>query len=173
MEGGVTVLIEGAIDDDPNKLDTCIKVGAELETRTDDGDIELLAACRAGGLSSVEYLVRQGAKLGCEHKGRTSNVYRAAYGRSNVIEWLLVERWTNQSKLASESTNSRELAQCRFWTGVRTVMIPLRGDFERPKGSSLLDHARYLHSFAKGGWRILVPLGWDTIAHLVPLAGEA
>jgi ankyrin repeat protein len=172
-EEGHAVFIGCAIHSGPDYIRVCIKAGAQLEITRNNGDTALLAACRAGKLRSVAYLVRHGAKLEYEHQGRTLNAYIAACGHPEVIRWLLVERWTGQGKLGSESANIGEQVQCQFWTGVRTVMIPLRGDYERPKGSSLFDHAKYLHGFAKQGWRILVPLGWDTVANLVPLPGEA
>jgi ankyrin repeat protein len=169
---GATVLIDAATISNTAAVDTFIKAGAELETRRNTGDTAVLAACQAGRLPSVTYLVRQGAKLEYEHQDRTFNVYLAAHGRPEIIRWLLVERWTEQGKLTSEPLDSGEQVQYQPWSGVRTVMIPLVGEFERPEKSSLLDHAKYLHSVAREGWRILVPLGWDTVAYLVPLAGE-
>ncbi|CAN9446938.1 unnamed protein product [Alternaria alternata] len=170
---GDTVLIENTIWGDPDRIRVCTKAGMQLETTRINGDTALLAACRAARLSSVAYLVRQGAKLEYEHGGRTFNAYVVACEHPEIIEWLLVKRWTEQGRLGSEPANSGEQAQSHLWTGVRTVKIPLRGDYERPEGSSLLDHAIYLHGIAKEGWRILVPLGWDTVANLVPLSGEA
>jgi len=165
-------LIHYAITEGQRALSVCIEAGADLEVKRHNGDTAVLAACRAGVLSTVAYLVHQGARLQYEDQGRTFSVYRAAYGRPEIIEWLLVNRWTDQPKLASEPANSEEHTRHRAWTGVRTVMIPLRGDYTRPRGSSLLDHAEYLHRVARKGWRILVPLGWDTIAHLVQLPSE-
>jgi ankyrin repeat protein len=172
MENGDTVLVDRAIYDGPDHVHECIKAGAHLEVTCRNGDTALLAACRVGQLPSVAYLVRHGAKLEYEYQGRTLNAYIAACGHPEVVRWLLVGRWTEQGKLGSEPANSGEQVQCKPWAGVRTVKIPLRGDYERPEGSSLFDHTRYLHGVAKRGWRILVPLGWDTVANLVPLPGE-
>ncbi|CAN9456823.1 unnamed protein product [Alternaria alternata] len=172
-EDGDTVLTDRAVFDGPDLIRVCIKAGAQLETTRNNGDTVLLAACRAGRLSSVAYLVRQGAKLEYEHRGRIFNAYAVACKHSEIIAWMLVGRWTEQRKLDSEPANSGGQVQCQPWTGVRTVKIPLCGDYERSEGSSLLDHAIYLHGVAKGGWKILVPLGWDTMAHLVSLPGEA
>ncbi|CAN9208740.1 unnamed protein product [Alternaria alternata] len=169
---GDTVLIESAIGSGPDFIQVCVKAGAQLELTRKNGDTALLAACRVGQLPSVAYLVRQGAKLEYKHRGRSLNAHAAACQHPEVIKWLLVKRWTEQGKLGSEPADSGERVQCQPWSGVRTVKIPLRGDYERPKGSSLLDHTIYLHSVAKGGWRVLVPLRWDTVANLVPLLGE-
>ncbi|KAF7672905.1 hypothetical protein GT037_008856 [Alternaria burnsii] len=171
-EDGDTVFIDHAIYDGPDYIQVCIKAGAQLEATRNNGDTALLAACRAGRIPSVAYLVRHGAKLEYGYQGRAFNAYIAASRHPEIVRWLLVERWTEQGKLGSEPANSGEEAQCQPWTGVRTVKIPLRGDYERPEGLSLLDHVKYLHGVAKGGWRILVPLGWDTIANLVQLPGE-
>jgi ankyrin repeat protein len=172
MKNGDTVLADCALYDDPDDIRAYIKAGAHLEATCKNGDTALLAACRVGHLPPVACLVRQGAKLEYEHHGRMLNVYKAACGHPEIIKWLLVNRWTEQGKLGSEPTNSEEHIQCEPWTGVRTVNIPLRGDYERPEGSSLFDHAKYLHGVVKGGWRILVPLSWDTVENLVPLPGE-
>ena len=165
-------LIHYAILNDTVSVGVCIEAGADLEIRRHNGDTAVLAACRAASLDCVIFIVRQGAQLQYEDRERTLNVYRAAYGRSEIIEWLLVSRWTDQRKLASEPAHSEEHIRHRAWTGVRTIKIPLRGEYTRPKGSSLLDHAKYLHSVARKGWKILVPLGWDVIAHLVQLPSE-
>lgn len=169
---GNTVLTQAA-NAGPDFIRVCIKAGANLEMTRKNGDTALIAACRAGKLLSVACLVRNGAKPEYEHQGRMFNAYIAANGHPEVVQWLLVERWTEQGKLGSEPANSGEQVQYQSWTGVRTVMIPLRGNFERPKGSSLFDYAKYLHEVSKRRWRILVPLGWDTVANLVPLPGEA
>jgi ankyrin repeat protein len=171
-EDGDTVFIKRAVYDSPDFIRVCIKAGAQLETTRNNGDTALLAACRAGRLSSVAYLVREGAKLEYKHQDRTLNAYVVANRHPEIIKWLLVGRWTEQGKLGSEPANSREQVQCQPWTGVRIVKIPLRGDYERPEGSSLFDHTKYLHGVAKGGWRILVPLGCNTVVNLVPLLGE-
>ena len=124
-------------------------------------------------MSSDAYFVQQRAKLEYEHRSRTLNAYIAAYGHPEIIKWLSVERWTGQGKLGGGPANKEEQVRCQSWTWVRTVMIPLRGNYERPRGLSLFHHAKYLHEVAKEGWRILVPLGWDTVANLVPLPGDA
>jgi len=165
-------LIHYATTESQIGLDVCIKAGADLEVKRHNGDTAVIAACRVGSFTTVAYLVRRGVKLEYEHQGRAINVYLAASERPEILKWLLVNRWTDQPKLASEPANSEEHTRHRAWTGVRTVRIPLRGDYTRPKGSSLLEHAEYLHRVARKGWRILVPLGWDTIAHLVQLPSE-
>ncbi|KAB2104390.1 hypothetical protein AG0111_0g7901 [Alternaria gaisen] len=170
-----TVFIERAIYGGPDYVHLCVKAGARLETPRNNGDTALIAACRVGQLLLVVCLVRQGAKMEYKHRGQMFNAYTAACRHPEVIEWLLVKRWTEQGKLGSEPANSGDQVQCQPWTGVRTVKIPLGGDYERPEGSSLFDHAKYLHDVTKegiAGWRILVPLGWDTVANLVPLPGE-
>jgi len=168
----IPFLIHCAITESQRALSACVKAGAELEVKRDNGDTAVLAACRAGVLPTVAYLVRHGAKLEYEYQGRAFNVYLAASERPEIMKWLLADRWTDQGKLCDKPANDGDYTHYRAWTGVRTVMIPLRGDYARPKEKSLLDHAEYLHRVARKGWRILVPLGWDTIAHLVQLPSE-
>jgi len=169
FDGGFTPLISSALQADVEGMRIRIKAGAELEIRNRDGETALIAACRAGCLSSVAFLVRQGSRLEYTYEDRRITAYQKMRGRPDIIEWLLVKRWTDQCRITGSAFNSDE--RIRPWTGIRTVEIPLRGRFARPKGASLFDHAKHLHTIAKSGWRVMVPLGWDTIEHLIPLPG--
>lgn len=152
---------------------TLIGLGADFELRNRAGDTALLVASRIGRLSSVMFLVRLGATMNYTHEGQAKSIFDAAQSFPNILQWLLVDRWTDQGKLTSQTFNSETHMEFRLWTGVRTVEIPLRGRFERPMGSSLMEHAKHLHRVANDdGWRCMVPLGWETVAHLVPLSGE-
>jgi len=150
-----------------------IRAGADLEFRGREGDTALITACRSGRLPSVTHLVRQGSKLAYIHKGRLINAMEAADGQPEVVKWFLVDQWTDQNKLTDYAFNSDKHERTGYWSGVRTVGIPLRGIFTRPTGSSLLQHAKILHGIARNsGWRILVPLNWDAVANFIALPGE-
>jgi len=172
LSSGDTPLINSAMYADIDGMHIRIRAGADLEVRSRDGDTALIAACRRGRLLAVAYLVRQGSKLEYTHENQPISALEAASGFPDIIKWFLVDRWTDQIKLTDHAFNGNEHTPLRAWAGIRTAKIPLRGKFERPEGSSLLDHAKYLHGVARDGWRVMVPLGWDTIAHLVPLLGE-
>ncbi|KAF2818297.1 ankyrin, partial [Ophiobolus disseminans] len=172
LDGVSTPLMSFAFLSQTQGMRILIESGAELEDRNRSGDTALIVACREGQLPSVVFLVRQGAKLEYTYDSRLINALKSASSHAGVIKWFLVDRWADQDKLTSEPFNSEAPAPLRPWTGVRTVKIPLRGTFARPVGSSLMIHAKYLHSIARNGWRNMVPLGWNTVAHLVPLPAE-
>ena len=159
-----------AMGDDIEGMRKSIKAGITLEICDSDGRTALIAACRTGRLPPVAFLVRQGARLEYTYENRQITAYQAARSHHDVIDWLLVKRWTEQSRITGSACNCYDRVGPR--AGIRTVAIPLRGRFARPKDVSLFDHAKNMHKIARDGWRIMVPLGWDTVAHLTTLPGK-
>ncbi|RMZ74450.1 Ankyrin repeat [Pyrenophora seminiperda CCB06] len=167
FDNGSTPLTSCATHGDLEGIVQGIKAGFGLEMRDSHGRTALMNACRHGRLSLVSFLVRQGSILEYTHEGQRITALQAARGHSNIIEWLLVKRWTKQGRITGSAFNSDKRE--RPWAGIRTVEIPLRGKYERSQDTSLLEHAIDLHGMARNGWRDMVPLGWDTVAHLVAL----
>ncbi|KAH7070025.1 ankyrin repeat-containing domain protein [Paraphoma chrysanthemicola] len=147
-----------------------IEAGADLEIVDRVGHTALIAACRTGRLPVIAYLVHQGAKMEYTHESCIMNALRSAIGHPEIVRWFLVDRWTAQDKLTNSVSNPEKTE--KQWAGIRTVQIPLCGGFERPMGVSLFAYTRDLHRFSREGWRRIVPLAWDTIAHLVLLPEE-
>jgi ankyrin repeat protein len=150
------------------------RAGAELEICSPTQGTALTVACRVGQLSSVKYLVRLGAKMECSINGHTVNALDAAKDNHDVIRWFLVDQYLDQPKITNTPFNGEDGTRLRFWSGIRTVEIPLQGFHQRPMEMSLIDSARHYHKLVKkyNGWRFLVPLDWDTVAHFVPLPSE-
>jgi ankyrin repeat protein len=150
------------------------RAGAELEICSPTQGTALIVACRVGQLSSVKYLVRLGAKMECSINGHTVNALDAARDNHEVIRWFLVGQYLDQPKITNTSFNGEDGTRLRFWSGIRTVEIPLQGFHQRSVEMSLIDSARHYHNLVKenNGWRFLVPLDWDTVAHFVPLPSE-
>ncbi|KAL7770391.1 hypothetical protein CFE70_000325 [Pyrenophora teres f. teres 0-1] len=164
---GTTPLISSAQQGDLEGVQKSIKAGFMLEIRDKDGHTALMAACIADCTSSVAFLVRQGAELEYTLENRRISAYQLAEGNQDVIKWLLVKRWTDQGRLTESAFNSNE--RIRPWAGVRTVEIPLQGKFAQPEGEEDANLQEHLKIIAEHGWRVMVPLGWDTIAHLTVL----
>ena len=167
---GSDSLISLATEDDIEGMRKSVKAGITLENCDCNGRTALIAACRTGRLPPVAFLVRQGARLEYTYENRQITAYQAARSHHDVIDWLLVKRWTEQSRITGSACNCYDRVGPR--AGIRTVAIPLRGRFARPKDVSLFDHAKNMHKIARDGWRIMVPLGWDTVAHLTTLPGK-
>jgi len=69
--------------------------GAELETEGGDYGTPLMGACAAGRLQAVKLLARKGAKmLYCNEHGRSFSALRAAKYFPEIVQWLLVGRYT-------------------------------------------------------------------------------
>ncbi|KAE8862439.1 hypothetical protein PTNB29_05001 [Pyrenophora teres f. teres] len=168
---GTTPLISSAQQGDLEGVQKSIKAGFMLEIRDKDGHTALMAACIADCTSSVAFLVRQGAELEYTLENRRISAYQLAEGNQDVIKWLLVKRWTDQGRLTESAFNSNE--HIRPWAGVRTVEIPLQGKFAQPEGEEDANLQEHLKIIAEHGWRVMVPLGWDTIAHLTVLPTDS
>jgi ankyrin repeat protein len=168
----LTPLMEGALDGNIESMRICVQAGANLEICHRTHGTPLIIACRAGQLASIKFLVRQGALMDCLPNGNAVNAFQVAKDHQDVLRWLLVDRWTDLGKLTSTAFNRDMDTKRRFWSGVRTIGIPLQGTYKRPAEWSLMEYAKHLHRMPKGGWRVLVPLGWDTVAHFIPLPEE-
>jgi ankyrin repeat protein len=172
--GQTTPLMELAMIGVVEDMRDRILAGADLEVCDPVLGTALTISCHSGQLSSAKFLVRQGAKLECMIKGRVVTALQAASGHPDIVQWFLVDQYLDQGKLMNNLFNSEHEPEVRPWSGVRKVQIPLCGRYERPMEVSLEEHAWNLHSnvIPRDGWRVLVPLGWDTVAHFTPLPAE-
>jgi hypothetical protein len=148
------------------------RAGADLEICNHTRGTALMIAYRVGQLSSVKCLVRLGVKTECSIDGRILKVLNTARNNQDIGCWFLVERYLDQQKLSNTSFNHEDEIRLRYWSGTRTMGIPLQGVYERPKDVALMEYTRHLYLIMKGGWGFLVPLGWDTVAYFVPLPWE-
>jgi hypothetical protein len=152
-------------------MNILIKEGVSISLCNRDVCTALIAACLAGQLVSVRFLVRHGAELECSQAECTKNALRTASKHFGIVHWFLVERHVDQPKITHKVASGNKDADLRPWSRVRQVEIPLQGRFERPMGTSSLEYAVEMHH-RKREWRSLVPQGWDTVAHLTPFVGK-
>jgi ankyrin repeat protein len=172
--GQLTPLMMEANHGRVERMRILVLAGADLEVCDSVLGTALTISCHSNQFSSVKFLVRQGAKLIWNIKGRVVTALQAASSYRDIVHWFLVDRYLDQGKLTDSPFDSEREPEVRFWSGVRQVQILLRGKFERPMNVSLEKHARYLHNITipRDGWRCLVPLGWDAVAHFTPLPAE-
>lgn len=154
-----------------SNLKLLLDLGAdtELEGRTGTA---LITACMVGRLDSVKILIRHGAKLDqsstssfSNERPYPTNAVMAAKHYKHILQWLLVDRYTEQGKLASTAdhdSDSSGRTQTKPRAGVRQLQIPLRGIYSRPYGMSTFDFIRHVYADLEG-WRKYVPLGADVL----------
>lgn len=168
-----TQLMVSAMEGDMAGMRIFVQAGADLEVCDPHQGTALIMACRSGRLTSVKFLVRHGAKLECVVNGRIMTAVHAARGHRDVVDWFLMNQYFDQDKLMDVTlSGDGQTMDIRHWSGVRQVQIPLRGAYERPWGVTLEQHARHLRWISKSGWTFMVPLNFDTIAHLTDIPGE-
>jgi ankyrin repeat protein len=138
-----TMLVVAARLDNLRTMDSLIEMGAELELEGGLYGTPLLTACNQGLLSSVRYLIRRGAKIFSRKNGEEQSAIQAAKLFPEIIQWLLVDRHTEQSKLCwlPAATTEKEISN---WSGPLTVEVPIAGLYSPTGGASSFERAKDL-----------------------------
>lgn len=144
-----------------------VRLGAVLDFEGCSSGSALMIACSAGRLESVKFLVRNGASI-CYHGPKGTRSAVAAAARCDfIVAWLLVERFTEQPKLAGhdgteplagESHNSGP----RQGAGPAKAELVITGGLQRRADESAKEYWFRLMA-AKRSWR----------GKVVPSAGAA
>lgn len=128
-------------------LDNFLVIGIGLEWECCDQGTVLMIASANGRLEAVKYLVRKGAQLQYTVNGNERSAISAAHGHREVIDWLLIGRFSDQHKLAASAM--RGDAPIRAWTGVTSIPIPLKWEWRQMRDESLLEYARRSQTIRK------------------------
>ncbi|KAL4917268.1 ankyrin repeat-containing domain protein [Aspergillus aurantiobrunneus] len=85
-------------------VDSCralVSIGADLDYDAHPYGAPLAVAISYGNLETVKFLVRAGAGLVYfdRKEARCKGVFYSAYGKPEILSWLLVGRWTEQRKI--------------------------------------------------------------------------
>lgn len=147
--GCVSALHYAAVADRTEMLEVLLEFGADVETEDPVEGTPLMIACATGRFAAVEFLVRRGARAAYESGGVSWSGVRAAEKYPEVVEWLLVGRYTGQKKLERGPGVETEPSAFRLWSGVRAVEVPLSGKLARSAGKSMLDYCVRLHEFRR------------------------
>ncbi|KAH7130034.1 ankyrin repeat-containing domain protein, partial [Dendryphion nanum] len=161
-------LIYAAMRSYSEQISVLLEAGSDLELNPRDLGTALILSCQAGLLSSLQLLVRSGASLWCSVNGVPTSAVMAAGEDKAIVHWLLVGRYIDQNAITNDTASKDTEEEIKLWSGIRQVEVPLVGGSERPYGFSLFDYALDLRE-NRDTWRMLVPLGWNTVAHLTPL----
>lgn len=121
-----------------------IDFGADIEVESWERGSPLMAACAAGRLCAVEYLVRNGARETYTNHERSFSALEEARQFPQIRRWLLVDRYTQQRKIENGSVGGLESDGRGFWAGLKTLEVPLTRQWGRFNAESTLDHLRRL-----------------------------
>jgi len=138
-----TPLCQAARCGDRKMLDLLVHAGAELDLEGGPQSTPLLTACKEGRLSSVVHLVRMGAKVFSSKNGQECTAVQAAALFPEIIQWLLVARYSDQNKICWEYVESVE-REVVAWQGPMTIEVQIAGLYSATHGASSLQKAKDL-----------------------------
>lgn len=102
-------------------MNNILKLGADVNFEGSPSGSALMSACSSGRLGPVKILVRQGAAISYLGKNGIRSAVDAARNYQAILAWLLVDRFTEQRKLAdpADSESAAHFAKdVKPWSGV-------------------------------------------------------
>lgn len=139
-------------------MDDLLGFGAQLDSDGCPLGSAMMAACDAGRKNSVIFLTRRGAALSYSSPSGFRSAYIAAQKFPDILHWLLVDRFTDQSKLTATPDDSDGLDDHAendlpyTCCGPEKAELVITGRMERnPKESSLAYWIRLMAE--KRSWR--------------------
>ncbi|KAI0103982.1 ankyrin repeat-containing domain protein [Nemania sp. FL0031] len=134
----------GAVDD-------LLSIGIDPDVKVCDEGTTLTIAAAHGQLAVVKYLVRRAAKLFYQSGDSQESAFASiATYKKEVLQWLLVDRYTEQPKIASARTDvDREDRQAKEWTGVTPIRLSLKWEWTQRRRESMLEYARRLQQIRR------------------------
>ena len=104
--------------------------GVDIERGISDEGTALMYACSLGRFEQARILVRRGAILSyVDTAGRYHSAILSARQYSNIIRWLLVERFQDQQKLASctvvTKAGTHPESHHRVWLSVLVLLLTM------------------------------------------------
>ncbi|KAI0909632.1 ankyrin repeat-containing domain protein [Ustulina deusta] len=123
-------------------IDDLLSIGIDTEGEVCEGGTALTIAAAHGQLDVVKYLIRRGAKVFHESRGLRGSALVAAHGKKEVLQWLLVDRYTDQAKITNANPNEdEEDRQVREWTGAIQVRLSLKWEWKKRRTETMLEYA--------------------------------
>lgn len=119
-------------------LKNLVRLGAHLDFEGCPPGSALMAACTTGRLESVKFLVRHGASICYSGPKGPRSAVAAASRHDDIVKWLLVKRFTEQTKLTyqqaegsmDDSVDDGTVATGR-WSGPVQAELIISGGLER------------------------------------------
>ena len=121
-------------------IEALIRAGAVVDLESCIEDNPLIAACQAGRLAAVKFLVRYASMQASTDFMGTHDVISASKHFPEIREWLLRLRWVEQKRLV-HGESSPEQTTLRPWSGLERRGIPLVEHYGRYGGESMFGHA--------------------------------
>lgn len=135
-----------------------LELGADVDFEGSPQGSALMAACSSGRLESVKILVRYGAAISYLGKNGIQSAVDAARNHKIILAWLLVDRFTEQGKLAdpADSDSAAHSAKdVKPWSGIEQKNLIITDMAQRQVHESTRDYWFRLMAI-KRDWRVKV-----------------
>lgn len=136
-------------------MNNILKLGTDVDFDGSPSGSALMLACLSGRLEPVKILVRQGATISYLGKSGIRSAVDAARNHRTILAWLLVDRFTEQRKLADpvESDSAAHSAEdVKPWSGIVRKELIITGIAQRQVHESARDYWFRLMAVKKD-WR--------------------
>lgn len=136
-------------------LTNILRLGADVDFEGSPSGSALMVACAAGRLEPVKILVRHGASISYTGPNGSRSALVAARNHETIVDWLLVDRFTEQKKIsdpADISSSAHTTNIVKGWSGISKAELVITGTNERQVHESARDYWIRLMAVKKG-WR--------------------
>lgn len=136
-------------------MDNILKLGADVDFEGSPSGSALMVACSSGRLEPVKILVRKGAAISYLGKSGIRSAVDAARNHKAIMAWLLVDRFTEQEKLADPADSDSAAhsdKDVKPWSGVVQKNLIVTGIVQRQVDESARDYWVRLMAVKKD-WR--------------------
>lgn len=131
--------------DNLHALKNLTRLEARLDFEGCPSGSALMAACTAGRLEPVKFLVRQGASICYNGPNGPRSALVAASRWDEIVEWLLVARFTEQAKLTHQQAagsvdDGIPKTKTKQWSGPVKAELTISGDLQRRVNESAKEY---------------------------------
>lgn len=122
-------------------MENLLRLGAKIDFEGCPQGSALMAACHAGRIDAVKFLVRKGAKIYYEGPTFSRSAITAAKRHKSIVNWLLVGHFTEQPKLTScGGISGHQDLEVKSWAGLVKVKLRVSDSLERRGYESIKDY---------------------------------
>ena len=141
-------LCQAAAANDYASAEILLRHGAEIDLEGSPEGSPLMIACSFGRLDMVKFLVRAGAKLEYTNEtGDYKNAFVSAQPHTHIIEWFLLGRFQEQSRLRFGPAS--EAAEVKPWAGIVPFEFHLPRELQQRWNQPMMDVLYQRQQFKK------------------------